>query len=80
MFKRIRTLREDRNWTQKQISGMLNVTQTTYSRYELGYTEIPLTVLLQLALIHKTSVDYLLDLTDERKPYSKAWHAEYKHN
>lgn len=72
MYERIRNLREDRDWTQKQISGMLNIAQTTYSDYELGKLNIPLTVLRRLALLHQTSIDYILELTDEKTPYPRS--------
>ena len=72
MYERIRNLREDRDWTQKQISGILNVAQTTYSRYELGNAEIPLTVLRRLALLHQTSIDYILELKEEKTPYPRS--------
>ena len=50
---------------------MLNCSQQTYSRYESHTTEIPLESLIFLAEFYKTSVDYLLGLTCEKKPYPK---------
>lgn len=51
---------------------MLNIAQTTYSDYELGKLNIPLTVLRRLALLHQTSIDYILELTDEKTPYPRS--------
>ena len=62
MYQRIRDLREDRDLTQKQMAEMLNLSQSTYSRYESGVLDIPSSVLISLAKFHKVSVDYLLGI------------------
>ena len=69
LFKRVRDLREDNDYTQKQIAGILKIHQTTYSDYELGNLNIPVDVLIELSKLYKTSVDYIVGLTDETKPY-----------
>lgn len=69
MHERIKGLREDKDLTQKQMAEILHVAQTTYSDYELGKINIPLDTLKRLALFHKTSIDYLLNLTDNPIPY-----------
>ncbi|NMA55569.1 MAG: helix-turn-helix transcriptional regulator [Firmicutes bacterium] len=69
MYKRIRNLREDRDLTQAEVAKYLCVHQTTYSDYELGYLNIPVPVLDKLANLFETSVDYLVNRTDEQKPY-----------
>jgi len=68
---RIRDLREDRDLNQKDIANLLHIHQTTYSDYELGNLNIPVSVLVQLADFYNTSVDYLVGRTDETKPYPK---------
>jgi len=68
---RIRDMREDRDLSQKEISELLHIHQTTYSDYELGNLNVPITVLSQLADFYETSIDYLVGRTDERKPYPK---------
>ena len=45
------------------------MSQTGYSKYETGENDIPTKVLIDLAKFYNTSVDYLLELTDEMKPY-----------
>lgn len=47
--ERIRSLREDNDYTQKQISELINVGQRTYCDYELGKTRIPVDSLIVLA-------------------------------
>ena len=66
---RIRDLREDRDLTQQQIADHLHIKQNTYSQYENGQRQIPLEALIALAKYYKTSTDYILGLTNERKPY-----------
>ena len=66
---RLRELREDRDVTQKELADILHIRQNTYSQYENGQRQLPLDVLIALARYYKTSADYLLGLTDERKPY-----------
>lgn len=71
MYPRIRDLREDTDMNQTEFAKLLGMSQTGYSKYERGENDIPTEVLIQLANIHKTSVDYLLGLTDIKTPYSK---------
>ena len=42
-----------------------------YSHYELGKRDIPTDVLIRLAFFYKTSVDYLLGITDVAEPYPR---------
>ena len=69
MELRIRDLREDADLSQQEVAALLNVSQTTYSRYESGVLDIPWKSLVTLAQYYKTSVDYLVGLTKEKKPY-----------
>lgn len=69
LFKRIRDLREDRDISQKKMAEYLQIHQTTYSDYELGNLNIPVDVLIKLAKFYDTSIDYLVSLTDNDKPY-----------
>ena len=69
---RIRDLREDHDFTQQQVADFLNIRQNTYSQYETGNRQIPMDVLIALAALYKTSTDYLLGITDCKKPYPKS--------
>ena len=71
MFHHLRALREDRNLSQKQLAELLQVHQTTYSDYELGNINIPVSALIQLAEFYHTSIDYLVGYTDDPTPYPK---------
>ncbi len=70
-YHRIRALREDRDLTQKKIAEILNMSQTGYSKYETGENDIPTRILIELSKFYDTSVDYLLNITDEVKPYKR---------
>ena len=69
---RLRDLREDNDMSQAEMAKLLKCSQQTYSRYESHTTEIPLQSLIFLANYYNTSVDYLLGITNEPKPYPKA--------
>lgn len=71
MYVRLRDLREDNDLTQEDLATFLSCTQACYSRYESGERDIPTSILKKLANFYKTSIDYLLDETDEMKPYPK---------
>lgn len=71
MYVRIRNFREDSDLKQKDIAQKLNIAQTTYSDYELGKLNIPIPILIKLAILHDTSIDYLLDVTDNPRPYER---------
>ena len=71
MYKRIRDLREDRDLSQTELAKILNMSQTGYSKYEVGTNDIPTKILIQLAKLYDTSVDYLLGITDEIKTYKR---------
>ncbi|MBR3935024.1 MAG: helix-turn-helix transcriptional regulator [Oscillospiraceae bacterium] len=67
MYKRIRDLREDKDLSQKKLAEILNISQSTYSRYESGYLDVPSEVLIALSSFYGVSVDYILGLTDKNE-------------
>ena len=70
-FERIRNLRIDGGYTQRQIAEYLHIKQNTYSQYEIGVLNYPVDVLIKLADLYGVSVDFLLGRTDEKMPYPK---------
>lgn len=74
MYQRLRDLREDHDMNQTQLAKLLGMSQTGYSKYETGENDVPTAILIKLAHIYNTSVDYLLGLTDEQAPYPTAKH------
>ena len=71
---RIRDLREDHDLSQKTLAEYLQIHQTTYSDYELGNLNIPVSALHALADYYGVSVDYLIGRTDVKKPYPQKQH------
>ena len=68
---RFRDLREDHDLTQAGLAELLHIKQNTLSQYENGQRQIPLDILIQLAFIYQTSTDYILEITDDPKPYPR---------
>ena len=64
-YERLRDLREDKDYTQKDIAQLLNTTQQVYSRYENGTNQLPIHHLITLSEFYKVSTDYILGLTDK---------------
>ena len=69
MYENIRKLREDKDLSQKEMAAYLQIHQTTYSDYELGNLNIPVSILCKLADFYQTSIDFIVGRTDERAPY-----------
>ncbi len=69
MRLRIRDMREDRDLKQRELADYLMCDQSLYSKYERGERAVPLEIIVRLAEYYHTSVDYLLGLTDNDKPY-----------
>lgn len=71
-IERLKEIRKDNDYNQIEIAKYLGITQVQYSRYETGERLIPITHLIRLAEFYKVSIDYLVGLTDVRKPYPKS--------
>lgn len=71
IYQTIRDLREDHDLTQQQVADLLHTSRTSYGAYENGISEFSPAHLIQLAEFYQTSVDYLLGLTDEKRPYPR---------
>lgn len=67
MYQRIRDLREDNDYKQRQLAEYLNCSQQVYSNYELGQRDIPTDILIKLANLDNVSIDYLLGQTANPK-------------
>lgn len=73
IFKRLEDLRIDSDNTQEEIAKILNCQREVYRRYEKGIHEIPVWAIIKLSDFYGTSIDYLLNQTDEKTPYSKSY-------
>lgn len=70
-YRRLRDMREDRDFSQVKLAKLLNMHPIQYGRYERGSRDIPTVTLIRLAELYNTSTDYLLGLTDDPTPYPK---------
>ncbi|MBE5772835.1 MAG: helix-turn-helix transcriptional regulator [Clostridiales bacterium] len=64
MYRRLRDLREDNDFTQQKLAEMIGMSQTGYSKYETGENDIPTQILIKLSRIYNVSIDYLLEESD----------------
>ena len=64
---RLRGLREDNDLSQADVARMLGTSQTMYSRYERGATDIPVRHLIALCDFFNVSSDYLLGIRPDSK-------------
>ena len=71
MNTRIKDLREDADLTQQKVAEALGITQRKYSYIETKTQPLTDEILIKLADFYRVSTDYILDLTDEKKPYPK---------
>ena len=66
---RLKDIREDNDIKQQTLANYLHIKQSTYSLYENGKRQIPPKALIALARYFNTSTDYILELTDDPRPY-----------
>ncbi len=67
-YNRVKDLREDRDIKQKEIAAYLGIAQNTYSNYENGVRDFPLSLLIKLSRYYNVNLEYLLGLTDYSEP------------
>lgn len=67
-YERVRKGREELGWTQQKMATVLFVNQKTVSAYENGVNAMSPEILCRLADLFDTSVDFLLNRTDDPKP------------
>ena len=71
-MNRIKELRESKGMTQVRLSIELEVSQETVSAYEKGKHYPSVDVLLKMSDIFDSSIDYILGLSDIKRPISSA--------
>jgi len=70
-LKNIKYLRVTRDLTQLNVQMKTGIDQSMLSKYERGETLPTVDTLLILAKFYNTSLDYLMDLTDNPNPYPR---------
>lgn len=70
-FKRLEDLRVDSDRSQSEIALYLECCREVYRRYEKGTRQIPVDFLIRLSELYNVSIDYIVGITDEKKPYPR---------
>jgi transcriptional regulator with XRE-family HTH domain len=70
MGNRIRDLYEARGWSQQELAWRANVSITKVNRIVTGAQGMSAQILLRLARAFDVSADYLLGLTQDKRPRS----------
>ena len=70
LANRIRELREEVHMTQIRLSTELEVSQETVSAYENGRHYPSFAALVRMSHIFHASIDYIMGLSDLRKPFT----------
>lgn len=70
-LKRLKDLREDNDLLQEDIANILKIKRQQYGLYETGKRTIPIDLLLTLSIFYKTSLDYIVGITNIKDPYPK---------
>lgn len=68
-MRNIKLIRVTKDFTQLKVQMDTGISQSTLSKYESGDMIPTADNLMLLADYYKTSVDFLMDRTDVRKPY-----------
>lgn len=63
---RLELLREEKDYSKKQIANIIGVSDSVYARWENGKEIIPTKRIFQLANYYNVNVDYLLGFTSNR--------------
>lgn len=66
LVTRLEQLREEKDFTRKQVAEILNVSNSIYSRWENSKEIIPTRRMYQLANYYQVNIDYLLGLSSDR--------------
>ncbi|WP_454382526.1 helix-turn-helix domain-containing protein [Streptococcus sp. Marseille-Q7156] len=67
MYRRLKDLREDNDFTQEQIAVFLDYSHSAYAKIERGERSLTAGILVKLSFFYDVSTDYILGLTDN--PY-----------
>jgi transcriptional regulator with XRE-family HTH domain len=64
LINQLKELRKSREFTQKEVSEDINISERHYRKYEAGEVAIPSDMLLKLADLYKVSIDFILGRTN----------------
>ena len=67
--ERLKNLREDNDYTQAYIGGLLQKSQQGYNHIETGRAELKIEDLIKLCQFYNLSADYIIGLTNTPKSF-----------
>lgn len=70
-MSRLKELRKSKHLTQVQMQLLTGIDQSDYSKIENGKRYYTFEQCKRIAMALNTSMDYLAELTDEKKPYPR---------
>ena len=71
-MQNLKSLRQEKGYSQLEMAGELGIPQSTYQQYEAGINEPKFSTLIQIADYFDVSIDYLIGRTNVREPWDKA--------
>lgn len=66
-YKLIKDLREDHDYSQKDVAEYLKVNRSTYASWENGDNYIPLKIVDKLSILYNVPISFLLGISKEKK-------------
>lgn len=72
-MSRLLKLRKEMGITQQRVAILTGIDQSDYSKLETGKRNMSFEQCKILAVLFKTSMDYLAGLTDQQKPYPRKY-------
>ncbi len=70
-MNRMKELREEKGYTQTKMHFLTGIDQSDYSKIENGKRFMTFEQCKRIAIALNTSMDYLAELTDEKRPYPR---------
>jgi len=70
-MNKLKNLRKEKGYTQIKMQILTGIDQSDYSKIENNKRWMTFEQCKQIAIALNTSMDYLADLTDEKKPYER---------
>lgn len=67
LSERLKQLRKEKGYTQNQVAIYCDITEKTYQNYELMTREPKIEILIRIADLFGTTIDYLVGRTNEKK-------------
>lgn len=65
-FPNIEAERARSNMTKSQLSFALSICRSTYSNWQTGKSEIPISKIIEMCKLFGVSADYLLEITSKQ--------------